>query len=109
MSPHILSDQLIDHAPCDNLVAACRMNRNGCRPLVDCACEFHKCLNRQDLGRLKFGEGWVVCPSTRRRGDTRLLGVRKCQASVDKSALFTAHSSEVGHFKKSADHLAVGL
>ena len=109
MPPHVLLDQLIDHTPRDNLVPACCIDRNGSGPAVDRACEFHKCLNGQNLRRLKFGECWVVCSSAHRRIDVWTFGVRKRQASFDKLSLFAAQSSEVGHFKKSTDHPAVRL
>src|SRR5882672_11337797 len=109
MPPHVLLDQLIDHTPRDDLVLACCINGNRSRPAVDRACELHKILNGQVLRRLKFGECWVVCSSGERRIDVWPLGVGKRQASFDKSSLFAAQSSKIGHLKKSTDHPAVGL
>src|SRR5438105_484074 len=109
MPKHVLLDQLVDHTPRDNLVWACCIDRNGPRPAVDSACEFDKCLNVQNLRGLKFGECRVTCPSAKRWIDVWLFGIRVRQASFDKLSLFAAQSSEVGHFKKSADHPLVRL
>src|ERR1700694_3504926 len=103
MQPHVLLDQLIYYTPRDNLIPACCVNGNRSRPAVDRACELHKILNGQDLRRLKFGECWVVCSSDERRLGVWPLGVGKRQASIDKSSLFAAESSEVGRLKKSTD------